>query len=109
MVKVLSSAFQVAVVSKTSDIGTVSEFGLRITADNLVFLCLFEKQLVLFWSSLFAEGDEEHAGVQAVGSRLADEARLQSQIHPWTSCVGPGAVAVSFLWPKQLLSLHFSL
>lgn len=42
---------------QSSHIGPVAQFGLRIAADELVFLGFLKKELVLFGRSLFAEGD----------------------------------------------------
>lgn len=56
-----------------SDIGSVTQLGLRVAADDLVLLGTLEEELMLLGSSLLLECLQEHGIVQAVWRRLADE------------------------------------
>ena len=51
----------------------MTELSLSVTANVLVCLSFLQEQLVLLWRALLPQGDEEHAGVQAIRSWLADQ------------------------------------
>ncbi|KAI7515060.1 acyl-CoA oxidase [Hortaea werneckii] len=56
-----------------ADVGAVAELGLSVTADVAVLLGVAQEALVLLGGALVAQGDEEHALVQAIGTGLGDE------------------------------------
>ena len=58
---------------QSSYVGAVTQLGLRVAANVLVVLCGLEELLVLLGVALVSEGDQEHALVQAVGTRLGDQ------------------------------------
>lgn len=56
---------------EAADIGSVTQFGLGVATDDLVFFGPLEEQLVLLGAALFAEGHLEREGVSTRAFRLS--------------------------------------